>query len=502
MAPESRCRNPNRAATAAAVVDFPAPAEPSSATTVQRSGSLCGRGRSERLGRSARPGRRSALRARSATRVRRRQKPGKLTSATPGSSTEMSQPGVAPSTPKAIAMRWSWKHSTRPASGRRVPSITSPSGSSSARTPIRRRFTASAARRSDSLTRSSAAPVMRVSPPALAASAARAGISSIIPVTSSPPTSTPRSPLPGAPTRRSPAGSPPALPRTAASTSTPIRASTGSRPVRVGFSPTPRMASGVVPPASAAQTRRNAAAEKSPGTSSSSGASRAGGASSRTVHAPPRHASRTVAPIASSMRSLWSRERRGSRTSTGTPAPTAASRIALLTCALATRPSWRMVRSAPPVTRIGRTPARSRYSTVAPMPRSGPAMRSIGRRDRDSSPRSSTERGCAASAPESSRAPVPLLRRSRGPRGCLHPRSPAPPIRSGVVAGRSRPSMRTPSARRASAVATGSAARGALPTRLSPSAMAPRMSARWVIDLSPGTRIVIPSPRPIASPSP
>ena len=66
-------------------------------------------------------------------------------------------------------------------------------------------------------------------------------------------------------------------------------------------------------------------------------------------------------------------------------------------------------------------------------------MRRMGRRDRDSSPLSTTDNGCAASAPASSRAPVPLLRRSRGERGCFHRRSPVPSMRSGVPAGPSRP---------------------------------------------------------------
>ena len=74
--------------------------------------------------------------------------------------------------------------------------------------------------------------------------------------------------------------------------------------MRVGFSPTPRIVSGGVPAASAAQARKKAAEEKSPGTSISSGASRAGGSAIRTDHAPSCHSSRTCAPIASSMRSL------------------------------------------------------------------------------------------------------------------------------------------------------------------------------------------------------
>ena len=186
------------------------------------------------------------------------------------------------------------------------------------------------------------------------------GISSMSPGTSSSPISTAWQGCPCRTTRRSPVGSPPAASRGAASTSTPMRPSTGRRPVRVGLSPTEPIVRGGPALASAAQARKKAAEEKSPGTSMTSGSRRAGGSGSLTDQAPPRQPSSTSTPMASSMRSLWSRERRGSRTSNGTPAPTPASRIALLTCALATRPSWRIEVREPPVIRRGRTPGRSR----------------------------------------------------------------------------------------------------------------------------------------------
>src|SRR5690606_3684774 len=116
-----------------------------------------------------------------------------------------------------IAIRWSPFASTRPPekaapSGR--PSISMPSAVGSAATPRARRPSAMLAIRSDSLTRSSAAPLTRVRPRAQAAATKIAGNSSIASGTSDSGTSMPRSSAER--TRRSATGSPP----TSASAST------------------------------------------------------------------------------------------------------------------------------------------------------------------------------------------------------------------------------------------------------------------------------------------
>ena len=70
-------------------------------------------------------------------------------------------PAAAPRTPNAIARRWSPCVTTRPRSGRsRAARSRMPSGSSSASAPSARRFATTAAMRSLSFTRSSAAPVI------------------------------------------------------------------------------------------------------------------------------------------------------------------------------------------------------------------------------------------------------------------------------------------------------------------------------------------------------
>ena len=105
-----------------------------------------------------------------------------------------------------------------------------------------------------------------------------------------------------------------------------------------------------------------------------------------------------------------------------------------------------MARSSPPSTTSGAWP--SAVSTVAPISRSGSAIRSIGRALSDSSPTSSKRPSCPARIPGSRRMRVPALPQSSGPSGGRRPRSPTPSRRT------RSPSTSTPapSARTAAAV--------------------------------------------------
>ena len=128
--------------------------------------------------------------------------------------------------------------------------------------------------------------------------------------------------------------------------------------------------------------------------------------------------------------------------------------------------------------------ARRSSSTVAPISRSGSATRSSGRRESDSSPTSSKRPSCPASIPGSSRIRVPALPQSIGTAG----RAKAAEADAARPAGR-RPSSSTvaPSAATAAAVESVSSERPKPRISLSPSAIAASSSARWEMDLSPGT---------------
>ena len=239
--------------------------------------------------------------------------------------------------------------------------------------------------------------------------------------------------------------------------------------MRVGLSPTPVMRKrepGTSPPA----TSQKLAALRSPGTSRSSGARR----SARPTADRPREVF-TSAPIARSIRSVWSRVGMVSTTSVNPSAYRPASKMADLTWALATGVSYSMpCRPGPPPTRSGgqlaRAPIRARGSTTL----------SIGRRLREASPPSSLSNGWAASRPASRRIVVPELPQSSGRAAARRPFMPEP---------RTRPaSISTPSARRQAAVDATSAPADRPRTWLSPSAIAPSINARCEIDLSPGSR--------------
>ena len=185
---------------------------------------------------------------------------------------------------------------------------------------------------------------------------------------------------------------------------------------------------------------------------------------------------RMRAPIAASMRSVWSRESSGSQTTVSPSAPSAARMSALLTCALATLVSTRQ-----PCRRAGRTSTGARPPSVAmsaPKRRSGAATRSIGREEREASPVSRTCTPRPAASPISRRMVVPLLPQSS--EASRNVSAPQMCMRSPSV------STVAPSARIHAAVERQSSPRRAPVISASPSATALNMIARWVIDLSPG----------------
>jgi len=132
---------------------------------------------------------------------------------------------------------------------------------------------------------------------------------------------------------------------------------------------------------------------------------------------------------------------------------------------------------------------------------SGWAMRSIGRRLRESSPVSRVEKLCPARMPSSRRIPVPELPMSSGPSGAWRPRRPTPWIASIISvperekrAGRAGSMLRTiPVSERAPMASTALSVLRVSPAKrkpvisVVPSAMAPSITARWEMDLSPGT---------------
>ena len=230
--------------------------------------------------------------------------------------------------------------------------------------------------------------------------------------------------------------------------------------------------------ASAASAAKNAADDGSPGTSRSS-AVRDCPPNSRTAPS----LTHTSTPCAASIRSVWSRERTGSRTVASTRAHSAASSTQLFTCALEVSLAHSICVSGPPCTVIGSPPCAS-SSTRAPMTSRGRWTRRMGRRLRLSSPMKRPVMPEPATTPASKRADVPLLPQSRSPPGVRRPDGPTPVISIDA----SRSGTTTPSARSTPAVARTSAD-GRIPrTRDTPDARALKISARCDIDLSPGTR--------------
>ena len=117
---------------------------------------------------------------------------------------------------------------------------------------------------------------------------------------------------------------------------------------------------------------------------------------------------------------------------------------------------------------------------------SGSRMRRIGRVRRLASPSKITVIGQPATAPMDNRQPVPELPKSSGARGSAKPPTPTPMIRHASSPVRSTVA---PSARMALAVDSASSPSSIPVIRVSPTVMAPRISDRSEIDLSPGTRM-------------
>ena len=180
---------------------------------------------------------------------------------------------------------------------------------------------------------------------------------------------------------------------------------------------------------------------------------------------------------------MWSRVGSFSITVVSPLAASPASRTALLTWAEGTGSSYSIgTRSLVPRMVSGSVSLFSR--TSSPICFSGRKTRPMGRRDKDGSPISRTVIGCPAMTPIMSRAPVPELPKSSGSEGWLRPPTPRPRI------SQTSPDLRAgaPRAVTAFAVLSTSSDSSRLLTRVRPVARAPKMSARWEIDLSPGTR--------------
>ena len=217
---------------------------------------------------------------------------------------------------------------------------------------------------------------------------------------------------------------------------------------------------------------------------------------------------RTGAPSASSARSVWSRVAAGSTTNVSPDACTPARSRAPFTCAEGASMRCSIPSSRPPVTMSGGWPSVVR--TVAPICRSGPATRSIGRVLRLRSPVSLDVNGAVARIPASSRIEVPELPQSRPAPGSTSPSRPSPSTSSVPfetprgVSFHVEPPPSTPdealrahrsragrafsvSSARHDAVDRTSRAPGRPVKRLRLEPVHARISQRWAMDLSPGT---------------
>ena len=287
-------------------------------------------------------------------------------------------------------------------------------------------------------------------------------------------------------TRKSATGSPPTSRAFSSSMLPPIARSTVISPARVGLRPTFSIISSL-PGTSSAATMKNAAEEGSPGTAIVCGRSSA--SPRRRMVRVPSLAVSTVssAPNPLSIRSEWSRVGTGSITEVIPGVFSPASSTALFTCAEATgrRYSIGTAGEAPRSISGKRPPGLAVIS--APIWLSGSITRPIGRFDRLGSPVKVAVIGWEAIRPISRRVEVPLLPMSSACCGCSRPPTPTPCTRHSPSLVRS---TCAPIARMAAAVARTSSPSSSPLIRLSPTASAESISARWLIDLSPGTRIV------------
>ena len=185
------------------------------------------------------------------------------------------------------------------------------------------------------------------------------------------------------------------------------------------------------------------------------------------------------------MFSVWSRVALLSITVVRPGVFRAASRIADFTCADATGLSYSIGSGErAPRSSSGRRP-RPPASKDAPMRESGRITRSMGRRQSDASPVTWASSGWVARRPITSRAPVPELPKSSTAPGSARPPTPAP----STIQAPSSSRIPAPSAASADAVRSTSSASRSPSMRVRPTALAPMISARCEIDLSPGTRM-------------
>ncbi len=141
--------------------------------------------------------------------------------------------------------------------------------------------------------------------------------------------------------------------------------------------------------------------------------------------------------------------------------------------------------SVPMTARGSRPPVR--LTKLAPICSSGVVTRAIGRLARLASPVKKVVIGWLATRPIIRRAAVPLLPMSSTWSASTRPPMPTPRTRQTPS---SLLTMSAPSARMAAAVWSTSSPVSRPWMVVSPIAMAPNISARWEIDLSPGTRTV------------
>ena len=120
----------------------------------------------------------------------------------------------------------------------------------------------------------------------------------------------------------------------------------------------------------------------------------------------------------------------------------------------------------------------------APIRDKGSITRAIGRLDSDASPVKATVIAWLATSPISRRVEVPELPMSSADSGCSKPPTPTPWTIHAPLSSRE---MSAPIALIAAAVASTSSPSSKPVIRLSPTASAESISARWLIDLSPGT---------------
>ena len=192
------------------------------------------------------------------------------------------------------------------------------------------------------------------------------------------------------------------------------------------------------------------------------------------------------APKCLSISSVWSRLASVSITVVMPGAASPASSTADLIWAEATGVRYRIGSgSRAPCSVSGSRPPSPLAPTLAPINSRGSRMRRIGRERSEASPSKIAVIGQPATAPITSRQPVPELPKSSGAGGCANPATPTP--RTDQANGPVRSTF-APSACIDLAVLSTSSPSSRPEIRVSPTASAPKISARCEIDLSPGTR--------------